>query len=132
MTKHSAIIFLSRIALFVIYFWFGLLKVVGMSSANPLVLELLGKTLPFITFTQFITLFGIFEIILGVLFLSGKFQKITFIFFFLHILTTFLPLIVLTGVTWQRAWVPTLEGQYIIKNIALVVLFLNIYKSKVF
>ena len=130
--KHSTVIFISRVSLFVIYFWFGLLKVVGTSSANPLVLNLLQKTLPFITFQQFIILFGIFEMVIGIFILLGIFQKLTIFLFVLHMFTTFLPLIFLTEVTWQKMWVPTLEGQYILKNVALVSLFLCVYKKKVF
>jgi uncharacterized membrane protein YkgB len=35
-------------------------------------------------------------------------------------ITTFLPLIFLPGESWQAPFVPTLVGQYIIKNLVLV------------
>jgi uncharacterized membrane protein YkgB len=38
----------SRISIFIIFFYFGLLKVLNLSLASPLVEALLNKTLPFI------------------------------------------------------------------------------------
>jgi len=128
--SKKKIILLSRVTLFIIYFWFGILKVFYESPANPLVEKLLSKTLPFLTFNQFIFWFGIFEMIIGVLFLSGKWKKLTALFFIAHMAMTSLPLFLLSSTTWQKPWVPTLEGQYIIKNLALIVLFLNVYFGK--
>ena len=58
----------ARFGLFVIFFWFGILKVLGMSPASPLVAELFAKTIPFMSFGTFIILFGLFECLIGVLF----------------------------------------------------------------
>jgi uncharacterized membrane protein YkgB len=127
--SHKTIILFSRVSLFIIYFWFGLLKVIGVSPANPLVIKLLEKTLPFITSHQFILGLGIFEMLLGILFLIGKWRRLTVILFSVHMVTTFMPLLLLTPITWQKRWVPTLEGQYIIKNLALIATYLNIYKN---
>lgn len=44
--------------------------------------------------------------------------------------TTFLPLIFLPGETWTQPGGLTLEGQYIVKNLALVSLAILIYKDK--
>lgn len=126
MSKKRIILF-SRLALFIIYFWFGALKVFYESPANPLVESLLQKTLPFLTFQQFIIWFGIFEMVIGVLFLIGKYKRLTSVLFVAHMVMTFMPLFLLPQTTWTRAWVPTLEGQYIIKNFALIVLFLNVF-----
>ncbi|MBX4210549.1 hypothetical protein KW783_01100 [Candidatus Parcubacteria bacterium] len=114
----------SRIALFIIYFWFGILKVFGSSPANQLVESLLKKTLPFITAPTFFILLGIFEMIIGVLFLLPRWTKVAKILFTLHMITTFMPLILLPAMTWQGFLTPTLEGQYIIKNLALIGLVL--------
>ncbi len=115
-----------RFALFVIYAWFGALKILGQSPANPLVARLLEKTLPFISFSHFIIILGVFEVVIGVLFLMPRFYKIAFTFFLLHMVMVAAPLFMLPKVIWVSTLVPTLEGQYIIKNLALVsiVLFL--------
>lgn len=112
----------ARFALFVVFFWFGILKVVAESPANPLVSELLGKTMPFMSFDLFILLLGIFEVVIGISFLFPKFLKFSITFLAIHILTTLMPLILLPAVTWTSMFVPTLEGQYIIKNILIIAL----------
>src|SRR5262245_48396922 len=113
MTKQ----FIARLALFIVYGWFGFLKVIDASPANPLVADLLEKTLPFITFEKFIIIFGLFEVLLGLLFLSGRLRKLTFALFALHMVAVFAPLVLLPAVSWQSFLIPTLEGQYIIKNV---------------
>lgn len=120
---------LSRIAIFVIYFWFGFLKLFDLSPANPLVESLLNKTLPFVGFDQFIIFFGIWEMIIGITFLIPKAEKIAIGLLIPHIITTVMPLFLLPDVTWQNFLVPTLEGQYIIKNILIIALAVNIISS---
>ncbi len=116
----------ARISLFVVYFWFGILKILGTSPANPLVMELQQKTLPFLSFDQFIVLFSLFEMLIGVLFLFPKLVRIALPLFAFHMLTTSLPLLFLSAVTWQSFLVPTLEGQYIIKNLVLIALAISV------
>lgn len=117
---------LSRISLFVIYFWFGSLKVLGLSPANPLVAELLNRTLPSLNFNQFIIWFGLFEMLIGVLFLFPRLIKIAAVVLIAHMLTTFLPLVFLPEMTWHGFLTPTLEGQYIIKNLVILSLVATI------
>lgn len=116
----------SRIALFVIYFWFGLLKVIGFSPASPLVEELLTKTLPFLTATQFIFYFGWLEMLIGLLFLIPQFSRAVIFILGLHLITTAGPLILLPQITWQTWLVPTMEGQYIIKNLLIIAVAMGI------
>jgi len=110
----------ARSSLFIIYFWFGLLKVLGTSPANPLVDSLLKSTLPFFTFQSFIFFFGIFEMVIGICFLIPNFNRLAGVLFLGHMATTLMPLVMLPQMTWQAPFVPTLEGQYIIKNVALM------------
>ncbi len=122
-------VLLSRIALFVMYFWFGLLKVIGQSPASPLVEKLFDNTISGVMpFSSFIVLFGLFEMVIGILFFIPRFEKIATGLFALHIFTTVLPLFVI-GEIWTKFGVPTIEGQYIIKNLALIVCALNIWMA---
>jgi len=107
--KYSSFIF-AHIAIFIIYVWFGAMKFFGVSPANNLVEDLLEITLPFIPFHIFIYILGAFEIIVGILFLIPKARKVAIILLFLHMITTFLPLILLPHIVWQFPFVPTLEG----------------------
>ncbi len=111
---------LARLALGLIYIWFGYLKVIGQSPASPMVHELLNRSMSFIPFNTFIILFGLFEILIGLLFLIPKMERVALLLFFVHMVTTILPLFLMTGFVWTHFLTPTLEGQYIIKNIALI------------
>ena len=48
--------------------------------------------------------------------------------FAIHMFTTILPLFCMSEV-WEHTIVPTLEGQYIIKNIALIACAFSIFAS---
>lgn len=109
----------ARLAIFVVYFWFGVLKLVGTSPATALVHSLFERTISFISFPVFYTLFSIFEIAIGLIFLLRGYERIAIFLLFLHICMTALPLVLLPNATWQGFLSPTLEGQYIIKNILI-------------
>jgi len=113
---------LARVALFIIYFWFGALKVIGASPVTPLVTSLLTKTMPFMPPAQFLIAFGLFEMLIGLLFLFPKYKRVTIVLFAIHMVMTSLPLILLPHMVWQGFLIPTLEGQFIIKNVALIAL----------
>jgi uncharacterized membrane protein YkgB len=111
---------LARIGLFVIFFWFGLLKVIGLSPATALVQDLFVNTIPFMPFPTFLILFGLFEMLIGVLFLISGLERLAIPLLFIHMITTLMPLVLIPQETWSAMFVPTLEGQYIIKNLALI------------
>ncbi len=117
---------LARLAIFIVYFWFGILKVVGASPANPLVANLLHATMPFLSFDSFIIGFGIFEMVIGILFLFRRFDRLSVLLFAVHMVMTTMVLVLLPSVAWDGFLVPSLEGQYVIKNIALVALVITI------
>ncbi len=110
----------ARAGLFVVFTWFGLLKIIGMSPASGLVQQLFVKTIPFMSFEDFLIGFGIFEVIIGVLFLIRGLERLVIPLLFVHMVTTFGPLVFVPEATWQRFLVPTLEGQYIIKNLVII------------
>lgn len=115
-----------RIALFLVYFWFGFLKLIGESPASPLVQALQEKILPFVSFSQFIVFFALFEMLIGVLFLIPKFTRFVFALFIFHMGMTLLPLFLVPVYSWQGFLVPTLEGQYMVKNLILISLACSI------
>jgi len=113
---------LARIAIFTIFFWFGFLKVIGVSPAGPLVENLLGATATGVPFEQFYVLFGLYEMAVGIAFAFPGLERIAVFLLVPHMITTALPLLLLPDITWASFLVPTLEGQYIIKNLAIVAL----------
>lgn len=118
MSKHAA--WAIRLSLFVVFVWFGALKLVGLSPAEPLVHELHQATIPFVAFGIFYPLFSAFEVFLGILFLVPKYTKIAFGLLVIHLVATSAPLFLLPHATWVSSLVPTLTGQYIIKNVVLL------------
>lgn len=117
----------SRFALFVIFFWFGALKVVGQSPASSLVQDLFNQIMPFMSFDIFLVLFGLFECLIGILFLIPKATRFAILLLFIHMITTFMPLFMLPTGMWTSIFVPTLEGQYIIKNLAIISTAIGIF-----
>ncbi|SFO44123.1 hypothetical protein SAMN04488519_106329 [Algoriphagus ornithinivorans] len=122
---------LGRVSLFIIYFWFGILKVIGISPAEPLVEnlfnQLLGGIIPFEIFNQ---AFGLGECLIGICWLFPKISKVALLVLLGHMISTFLPVIFLPNETWQTWFTPTLVGQYIIKNLALISLALMINQEQ--
>ena len=110
---------LARIAIFIVYFWFGSLKLLGVSPAAPLVQALFERTITFMPFGVFYFLFSLFEVLIGVLFLIRGMERAAILLLLLHLITTAMPLIFLPHITWQAFLVPTIEGQYIIKHILI-------------
>lgn len=110
----------ARFGLFVVFFWFGFLKVVGMSPASGVVERLFESTIPFMSFATFLILFGLFECLIGILFLIKGAERVVIPLLLIHMITTFGPLVFLPSETWQTFMVPTLEGQYIIKNLVII------------
>ena len=118
----------ARLALFIIFFWFGILKVFGVSPAGPLVVALtefmFGSA---VSPSQFLIWFGGLEAITGFLILMPRFERITFTLLFFHFIATAFPLFVLPELSWYGILQPTLIGQYIIKNLALLAIGLFLY-----
>lgn len=116
----------ARIALFVVFFWFGILKIIGTSPANPMVADLLHVTMPFMGWETFIILFSIYEMIIGISFLIRGWERFAIALLIPHMIMTSLPLLFLPAMTWQGFMTPTLEGQYIIKNLVIIALAMGI------
>ncbi len=122
--KHGGLV--ARLALFIVYFWFGLLKVLGLSPAEPLVGQLLSLTMPMVDPNMFYVWFGVFEVFIGVCFLIKGLERFIIPLFLFHMVTTMMPLVMLPAVTWSAPFVPTLTGQYIIKNTVLIALAITL------
>ncbi len=122
--------FLVRIPLFIIFFWFGLLKVLKMSPATELIIDTVFW-MPILTPEDWVIVIGYWEMAIGLCFLNKKTTLIAVILMFLQMTGTFLPLVILPEITFQNSnfLLPTLEGQYIIKNIIIITAALIIGRS---
>ncbi|MBX2976810.1 MAG: hypothetical protein KF721_11800 [Ignavibacteriaceae bacterium] len=124
-----------RISFGIIFIWFGILKPFGISSAEGL-LKATVVWLPFGTPEFWLMVIGWWEVAIGVTFLFPQTTKVAIALLFLQMFGTFMPLVLLPEVTFQNGniFTPSLEGQYIIKNVMIIsaalVLGGNYYKTK--
>ena len=124
----ASILWLNRIALFIIFFWFGLLKVIDQSPAERLIVMLHHTTIVrHIPIGPFLESLGIAECIIGLLWLIPALTRYTLLIFLAQITTTLLPLITLSDQTWTKFFVLSLSGQYILKNIVLIACAFSLY-----
>jgi uncharacterized membrane protein YkgB len=113
---------LARVSFFVVYFGFGLLKVLGLSPAEALVQQLWSQTLSFIPYNYFVMFFACYEMAIGIAFIFPGLERFALYLLIPHMITTFGPLVLLPQYTWKAFLVPTLAGHYIIKNLLLIAL----------
>lgn len=116
MARHG--ILLLRIALGVVFIWFGTLKFFpGLSPAEDLVRD----TVPFLPGDVFVPFLAFWEVVIGIGFLTGRALRLTILLLFLQMPGTLSPVVLLP----ERVFTVfpfglTLEGQYIVKNFVLI------------
>lgn len=111
-----------RISLAVIFVWFGILKPLGVSAAEPLVLMTVDW-MPVLSSHEWLVIIGWWEVLIGLTFLFRRTIRIAIALLALQMVGTLLPLFILPEVTFQPGgvpFVPTIEGQYIIKNVLII------------
>lgn len=116
-------ILLLRISLGVIFIWFGVLKFIpGLSSAEDIAGKTMEKlSLGLIPADTALILLAAWETLIGIGLISGKFLRETLLLLFVQMLGTITPLFLFPSDTFRYApLVPSLEGQYIIKNLILI------------
>lgn len=113
---------LLRISIGFIYLWFGVLKFfAGVSPA-----EVLAKdTIALLTFNLIpgqvsILLLAVWEVFIGVLLMAGLFIRPIFWLVIIHMICTFMPLVLLPDVSFTGPGALTLVGPYIIKNVVVI------------
>ena len=122
--------YLVRIPIFIIFFWFGVLKIIDVSPAQELVKDTV-YWMPFLSAESWTYVIGVWEVLIAVCFLFKRTTLIAMVLLFLQMSGTFLPLVILPEITFQNSnpFLPTLEGQYIIKNIIIITAALMIGRS---
>ncbi len=116
-------VLLLRMSLGVVFFWFGALKFFpGLSPAQ----DLAARTISVLTFGLVppvisVPVLAVWECVIGLGLISGMFMRGTLLLLFLQMLGTITPLFLFPAEVFMRfPYAPTLEGQYIIKNLVLV------------
>ena len=121
MARHG--VTFTRVALGIVFFWFGVIKFVPeWSPASDLAVRTMakltgGSVAPGVALKALAT----WEILIGLGLLTRKFLRITLLMLFLQMPGTMLPLVFFPDETFRAfPHAPTIEGQYIIKNLVIV------------
>ncbi|MFS4454965.1 DoxX family membrane protein [Maribacter sp. 2304DJ31-5] len=124
---------LLRYSIGIIYLWFGVLKFFPeLSPAESLAKE----TISILTFglvpqnISYITL-AVWEVLIGILLLLNIYLRIVVVAALIHMLGTFMPLIVVADTAFNELPMTlTLVGQYIMKNLVIASGLLLIYPGE--
>jgi len=106
-----------RLAIGIVFVWFGGLKILGVSPAAPLVAEAVF----FLPAAIFVPVLGVWEVLIGIGFLYRPWTRIGLLLLALQMPGTFLPVVLVPEAVFTTF--PsglTLEGQYIVKNFVII------------
>ena len=114
---------LARVAVGLVFVWFGGLKFfAGLSPAQ----DLAGRTIEALSLglmapSMSRPLLATWEVAIGLGFLTGRWPRLTLLLLLSQMAGTLLPLVFYPDEVFQHVpYAPTLEGQYIVKNLVLV------------
>lgn len=112
-----------RISVGLVFLWFGFLKFFeNVSDAE----DIAAKTISWLTLDTVkpavsMPMLAVLECFIGLGILTKKYMKFVIPVLYFQMAGTLLPLLIFPEKTWKYApFVPTLEGQYIIKNSILI------------
>ncbi len=120
---------MARISIFIVFFWFGAIKLVGLSPASPLAKALTAQTVGLDYFDTLFIILALLECAIGLLFLFPKMTRVVIPLLLFQMAIVCSPLVLIPELTWQSFLVPTLEGQYIIKNAVVIAVAIGIAAS---
>lgn len=107
-----------RLALGVVFLWFGLLKVMGRSP----VARLIAATVYWMSPSAFIPWLGVWEMVVGLGLLFTRALRVTLLLFWLQLAGTLFALVLRPDITFQggNPLLLTAEGEFIVKNLVLI------------
>lgn len=117
-THEEWLLYALRIALGIIFIWFGFQKFLGFNSVYQL---MTNSITPFIAAGIGLKLFGILEILIGIFILFHVLPTLTYIILTLHLLGTFTPFLFGTELMFDPYFpILSLNGEFVLKNIVLI------------
>ena len=107
-----------RIALAVVFIWFGTLKLIGRSP----VAQLVAQTVYWLPPEKFVVWLGLWELIVGLGLLLRIALRLTLFLFWLQLAGTLLVLVLRPDIAFQggNPLLLTTEGEFVIKNLVLI------------
>lgn len=116
-------ILLLRISLGIVFLWFGVLKFFpGLSPAQELATNTIARlSFGLVAAQTSILILATWECLIGLGLILGVFMRATLLLLFVQMLGTITPVFLFPSEVFVRVpYAPTLEGQYIIKNMVLI------------
>lgn len=126
------VLFLSRVLLGIIFIWYGVLKFFPHLSPAEV---LATQTIDILFFHMIpedisIKLLALWEVTIGVGLLFNIFMRLALSLFFVHMVLTFSPFILLPELCFTSApFAFTLVGQYILKNLVFILMGILLYQE---
>jgi uncharacterized membrane protein YkgB len=114
---------LLRVSLGIVFLWFGALKFFpSVSPAEGLATATIGKlTLGLVDAPSALRLLAVWETAVGVALISRVHLRLALALLFLQMAGTLTPLVLFPSLTFTSfPFAPTMEGQYILKNLVLI------------
>ena len=112
-----------RLSLGLVFIWFGVLKFFpGKSPAQDLAADTIHQlTFGFLPSGAAVLILAIWESLIGLGLILGVYLRATLLLLWVQMIGTITPLFLFPELCFRQfPFVPTLEGQYIIKNVVLV------------
>lgn len=109
---------LLRISLAVVFVWFGVLKIFGVTPVSELVTAVVYWVDP----SWFVPVLGVFEVLVGLGLLVGVGMRLVLLLLVTQLIGTFLVLIVRPDLAFQNGnpLLLTTEGEFVVKNLVLI------------
>ena len=119
--------FLLRLSLAIVFFWFGVLKLIEMSP----VVELLRSSFPVLARSPYLELLGLAEIIIAAGLLVDRLSKPAAALMILHLLGTLSVVWVSPALVFAPAFpVLTMAGEFLAKNVVFIMAGLVVLSSR--
>lgn len=109
--------FIERVSLALLFFWFGAMKLAGYPSATSIIAKTVYLGRPEIT----VPLLGLWEVMIGACFLIRRLNRIAILLLLVRVPGTLLALVLRFDECFDDSiLVPTIQGQYLLKDLALM------------
>jgi putative oxidoreductase len=121
------VLLLARLSLALVFFWFGLLKILNVSP----VVSLLRASVPFLANPPYLEVLGVVEIGIGTGLLLPSLTKAANVSMILHLLGTFSLFLLAPRLMFAPHFpLLTMDGEFVIKNFVLITSALVILLSR--
>ena len=105
-----------RLTLAMVFLWFGTLKVAGYKSATSLI----AHTVYFATPEIVVPILGLWEVVIGICLVVHPLVRVALLLLAIRLPGTLLALFLRADICFvEFPWVPSLEGQYLVKDFLL-------------